>query len=68
MPDQFITSAEAVAIWRDLTKRPNATRSSLSYWTVRGFIRAKKIHTTCWVYHRDDVEMVAKRFACGGAE
>lgn len=65
---QFITSQQAVDLWRSITGRKRASRQALAYWAVRGLIRTQKIHTTCFLYDRNDVEQVAKRLCCGGAE
>ena len=68
LSEDFITSSQALAIFRDVAKRPRASRASLKYWVDRGCIHIIKITSTCWMYSRGDIEIVAKRLGGGGAE
>ena len=62
----FVSSAQAVAILRQETGRPRASRTSLKYLVDAGRITPVVIHARCSLYDPDQVAAVARSLVVGG--
>ena len=64
---QYVSSAQAVAILRQETGRPRASRQSLKYLVDAGRIKPIVIHRRCSLYDPRQVAAVARALVAGGA-